>query len=733
MVALGSKRAIFGGTNVNRKRNQSRSHQRNRSTTNELELTGITADEDELSLPITKTKEEFQSSINLITNNKLNGTNSWEVPIIEYFHDMNLLRGDDGSINFQTASTTLDGCTKIMSKRVDLIATEADSLLAMMQVKRKKKDISEGDEDKNDPEWEQSKKNRTKVAKKTDVLDSFNKLKISDQQLERVNIDPVFRNMVAEFDEGGTKSLLLNTLRISSEGRVMLDDAIPKDLEDIVNLYDNDDDASALSKSMIKIDSDDELEAEADKDKNRKTNSKIKEEDSNDVTTLITNFKLLIQLGDMNTSKLIPSMNKLWEFIENDEQSTSFMDIFNDKVKAESDIMDEEMPEYHVEYDYDVDSFDLGKEEGQATNISEDTHFDADNRPDYDNSFSNCANLDENDQPVHVDGDINMLNVSRKLQKEADIMEALDRQMNKRLGKSHWKIRSINSRPQIFRFNLDETEESKGYGSIDDFEAKKKREQLKTKKSAYVIDFLKDDKDSKDIFTNSANEETRKNKSAIIVDETTLPDLKYWQADRLTECFIQPKRTLHNIYAQSDYTLDGSYWAARYNDKNNDNLAYTVPGHEEEVNGGSDSEDQDVDFGDTDMDAGMYDFDAIPDNNPNANQIQDHGRSVVVQPKVEIIRSNKPHSKDTIHYERRVKRINVRLLKKNLWDVTKEKQVDDVALSSVVRDTYERYEGREREDLSTSFFFICMLHIANEEGLSIESTQDMNDLIIHQN
>jgi condensin complex subunit 2 len=39
--------------------------------------------------------------------------NTWNLALIDYFHDMSLLRnGEDNSINFQKASCTLDGAVK---------------------------------------------------------------------------------------------------------------------------------------------------------------------------------------------------------------------------------------------------------------------------------------------------------------------------------------------------------------------------------------------------------------------------------------------------------------------------------------------------------------------------------------------------------------------------------------------------------------------------------------------
>lgn len=66
-----------------------------------------------------------------MTLQKINSSNTWSFALIDYFHDMSLLRNadDEGSINFQKASCTLDGCVKIWTSRVDSIATETGRLL----------------------------------------------------------------------------------------------------------------------------------------------------------------------------------------------------------------------------------------------------------------------------------------------------------------------------------------------------------------------------------------------------------------------------------------------------------------------------------------------------------------------------------------------------------------------------------------------------------------------------
>ncbi len=84
----------------------------------------------------------------MATDNKINATNSWNFALIDYFHDMSLLKEGD-EVNFQKASCTLDGCVKIYTSRVDSVATETGKLLSGLADsgnKKGRREEEEGDE-----------------------------------------------------------------------------------------------------------------------------------------------------------------------------------------------------------------------------------------------------------------------------------------------------------------------------------------------------------------------------------------------------------------------------------------------------------------------------------------------------------------------------------------------------------------------------------------------------------
>lgn len=90
----------------------------------------------------------FEEWMKMATDNKINAANSWNFALIDYFHDMSLLKEGDG-VNFQKASCTLDGCVKIYTSRVDSVATETGKLLSGLADsgnKRSKRD-EDGEED----------------------------------------------------------------------------------------------------------------------------------------------------------------------------------------------------------------------------------------------------------------------------------------------------------------------------------------------------------------------------------------------------------------------------------------------------------------------------------------------------------------------------------------------------------------------------------------------------------
>ena len=116
----------------------------------------------------------FEEWMKMATDNKINATNSWNFALIDYFHDMSLLKDGDG-VNFQKASCTLDGCVKIYTSRVDSVATETGKLLSGLansgneKGKRDKEGGEEEDGEEGEDEDGVKKKTRKKVFSVSEI------------------------------------------------------------------------------------------------------------------------------------------------------------------------------------------------------------------------------------------------------------------------------------------------------------------------------------------------------------------------------------------------------------------------------------------------------------------------------------------------------------------------------------------------------------------------------------
>jgi condensin complex subunit 2 len=111
---------------------------------------------------------DFEQWMKMATDNKINAANSWNFALIDYFHDMSLLKEGDG-VNFQKASCTLDGCVKIYTSRVDSVANETGKLLSGLadsaggkKAREKNGDGEEEDDDDEEDEGEDGVKKKVK-------------------------------------------------------------------------------------------------------------------------------------------------------------------------------------------------------------------------------------------------------------------------------------------------------------------------------------------------------------------------------------------------------------------------------------------------------------------------------------------------------------------------------------------------------------------------------------------
>ncbi len=88
-------------------------------------------------------------------------------------------------------------------------------------------------------------------------------------------------------------------------------------------------------------------------------------------------------------------------------------------------------------------------------------------------------------------------------------------------------------------------------------------------------------------------------------------------------------------------------------------------------------------------------------------------------------------------YAKSATRVDVHRLKRDVWDGIQDYlgEVDDDEDSPA---PYEKLSFQElkrttiqqQKEASTAYYFICLLHLANENGLILEGKPEMNDITI---
>eukprot|EP01018_Ginkgo_biloba_P026384 Gb_02904 [translate_table: standard] len=197
----------------------------------------------------------FQNCIRLASENKINQRNTWELSLIDHLSDIIKVEDDDTETNFQKASCTLEAGVKIYSLRVDSVHTDAYKVLGGINRtgtgdKEKNEEGENGDaeEERDDAKMDSQKKIAAPSATLEPSLEALNVKKFD----VAFAVDPLYHQTSAQFDEGGAKGLLLNTLSVYNDCRIVFDswDVPGKSMKS--GLIQNRDSSAIINLSCIK-------------------------------------------------------------------------------------------------------------------------------------------------------------------------------------------------------------------------------------------------------------------------------------------------------------------------------------------------------------------------------------------------------------------------------------------------------------------------------------------------
>lgn len=747
----------------------------------------------------------FEEWMKMATDNKINSTNTWSFALIDYFHDMSLLRneGGDGSINFQKASCTLDGCVKVWTSRVDSVVVETGKLLSGLQddidqaTRKDKRGNEDGDDDDADDDGDEdgpgSSTRKRKRNKEATLAKTFGNIQIKKFELE-FTVDPLFKKTSADFDEGGASGLLMNHLGVDSSMAVIFD------ASDVAGVGGDEDMAKMLS---VGEDGDAEEEEEADIpapgaagkgedeliDLSKLTSkwlgsSEFGHADGEDVASLLSRRVLCPTLCNFRFSKDddTPFGVGLDEFNQQTFHTATHTDTYFDS-QAGTGMRAQSEEFMGGAYDDGNPLMDGDGADGDFFNT--DLNGAADDNDDDGNDFFDAldtAPAFHHGGPVVLDGTTGgvdnygpfdpsagpsselvmamAFNPSTGMpidgadgENGGDLFDYFDRRLMRNwAGPEHWKLSRVAATGPLA------LGASTGAAAQAAAAAAAARRESRRTREPFVIDFLSEEGavNVKEIFE-PAKQNTAitlpasaRNKmtslaalsSSSSADAYLLPEDRHFSSKQLLRLFLKPRVAInmrHKGQQAGSFGGDAQLWA-------------DVAADADDMGGADGGMPFDTQFfhdGDDGFDANGGGLDDLPANVTASGDAEDEELTQTLQ----ALNRVKP---EYVNYAKKAKRVDVKKLKENIWKelgilastedpaalaakaaaaaAAGEEDADESMASSVAEaagnvKTFESvlsglqkaYPQDRMEEISTSFCFICLLHLANEEGLAIST------------
>ncbi|KAK0821654.1 hypothetical protein LTR57_012928 [Friedmanniomyces endolithicus] len=749
----------------------------------------------------------FEEWMKMATDNKINAANSWNFALIDYFHDMSLLREGDG-VNFQKASCTLDGCVKIYTSRVDSVATETGKLLSGLAdtgggKKRKGEEGGageDGEEDEEDGEGEGGKKKTRKKANRSaeaTLATSFEQLRLKKMELE-FSVDPLFKKAAADFDEGGAKGLLMNHLSIDGTGRIV---------------FDSSDDVQEGSDEAERRDS---MEPDGEQVEKESEEPVQPPDGPIDMAGLAARF--FPDLDRLDEQEICPSLKTFELGAGEGSLDLPFL-------KAPDNWRDEHPEGLTTHHEDNLDDPNALPNDAPAFDVDSDDDDAAAGAADLDlppsTGFGEGGEAWARDAALHPqmrvhdlqqrendsDGDnggevgtfdtnsaaygVTLQHRSDKDHQEANILNYFDATLHSNSNKNwagpeHWKIARIKENTKA--------------GASGEKKVRKEKEPFEIDFAAPMTGEL-----AAQLYTKASSNAAISLPRAQWRSKTRnlLPDDKHFNSKDLLGLFLKPKARLGSRkigggkgMADGEH-VDEAYWAtaahhtggaageqglagARHPMDDDDEAAVNQGGGYDAdffqddnlpLPGGADMADEvDEEFADAaeyvspaadDMDAAAGDGGSAG-HGPDGAGIDDVPLSS--QPDggmglgadafgAQLVTQSRRVRPEYVQYARTAKKVDVRRLKENMWrgigfedkpnpqiqtparshvTALPKDESGSLMFTSIMNNLQSVYPRQAMADISTSYGFICLLHLANEKGLVVENVDGLGDLRVRK-
>ncbi|XP_077210329.1 condensin complex subunit [Tasmannia lanceolata] len=580
--------------------------------------------------------ELFQNCIKLASENKINQKNTWELNLIDHLSEIIRVDSeDDTETNFQKASCTLEAGVKIYSLRVDSWHSEAYKVLGGINRAGREDDgeaALEGDQTNTVQEDGQPKKESEKKTSPLSTLESsFEALNVKKFDVA-FTVDPLYHQSSAQFDEGGAKGLLLNTLGVYGGCRVLFDSL------------------EVPGKSM----------------------SCVEQNDTSEVIDISFARECIEQMVKCMPRKndISPTLREIVNQFDEDNRRPSDVFSVGQKAQGQDDTPDTSQAELE-------------------SNVFDDCgpcNFDEDPE----SVLDDCSTFTDPNFASHHEEDDNYTfdepNMDDRLEKVADFLFlglGFASKQNAWAGPDHWKYQKAKGSEEV---------------PLSENESLIASKRQKNRKQTFIdIDFTKSlDKEMPDIFSPPRNPKSLLLPAKRVPCNTTLPEDCHYQPEDLVKLFLLP--TVMCLGKNRRKSPDES-------------------GHRNHAYESWTSWDNEIDTNDQFDDANVH------------SDIEDTN-TLVSQPR--------QVNKIEVQYDKASKQVDVHALKEVLWDriqesveISETENEAPVSFRHILRTFPDDCKAAAPKDISTHLCFICLLHLANEHGLTIHDCATLDELYIH--
>ncbi|KAI9229203.1 MAG: condensin complex subunit 2/barren [Piptocephalis tieghemiana] len=726
---------------------------------------------------------QYEEWMKIAADNKINANNTWDVALIDVFHNMTLLREGD-SINFQKASCTLDGCVKIYTSRVDSFASETGRLLsglsdANRQESRRNRmadEDEEGDEENEDGEGDSSgrkggKRRRARMARGDTTLEkNFDRITLKKYDLE-FSVDPLFQKTSADFDEGGARGLLLNHLSTHGDLRIVFDAG------DVATTLGDEPSSKSMAKNGKeeeegdnKATNDPTVVIRHDESEEGKEGEEEEDDDGQSIRIDSETFQdpRMIKMDVSRLQqKFIPSMKAFeagklcaplanFTFTTDSTFDTAFLKALLEEDAAEPEGRAEasEGIEAFFGSDHELDDLlgDGGYGEGEEGQGLLDGEMEKGLQEGARSGEGESEELNRLQGPHFTKNDL----VLSMVNNTDDLCSYFDASLTKNwAGPEHWRL----VRPSGNSGKEDGHGKAGGDGEGTASKAKKTKE-------VQLVDFSEEGEDvsTEILFTKSTATMNLPRSQLKSLGKHLLPEDLHFTTKDFFSLFL--KQTVMVTSRGRRWVDDPASIVTR---EEAETLAQSESGWEPQEDRGMGIEGEDGMTGGyvDDMGEGDDGMSTQPSssNGPGVSEdgnftAADNSRFFHEDDEVddfaELVAETRKVKPIQISFAKTAKRVDVRLLKENIWSEMSKKKGSfsgdldqarkeegeeeeeedrlqgDQEFTKVIGSLKHVYPERKMKDISVSFCFICLLHLANENNLDIEGMPDMANLMIRQ-